>query len=523
LSAVGADEDTLLAFLGEGRAHGRPDETVERISTHAAHVFLIGELAYKFKRPVRYSFLDFRTLAARHRALQAELRLNRRTAPMIYQRLVPVTRGQRGNLAIEGDGEVVEWLLEMRRFDQAALLDRVGQRGELSDAIVDRLARVVADFHERAEAGPEFGGYAAMRTVIEGNTHDLESLAGGLFDASAIGSLNAATRRALERGRDLLEQRRASGRVRHCHGDLHLRNIVLLEGEPVLFDCLEFDEGLATIDTFYDLAFLLMDLEHRGLGGHAARLLAGYLDATWDDGGTALLPLFLSCRAAIRAKISGFEADSSAPAADRQSRRAEAIDYLERARAYLEPDPPSLLAIGGLSGTGKSTLAHLLAPRIGARPGAVVLKSDATRKRLFEVAPETRLGAEAYRKEVSSRVYRRLAERASALLADGHAAIVDAVFLDPAERAEIEAVAQDAGVPFRGLWLRAPPATLQRRVEGRTGDVSDATSDVVRLQLGADPGSIGWTPLDADADPNLVVAGAARALGLADPVTARFS
>ncbi|MGH6918753.1 MAG: AAA family ATPase, partial [Geminicoccaceae bacterium] len=358
--------------------------------------------------------LDFSTLERRKRALDAELRLNRRTAPMLYHRVIPVTRDAGGDLAIDGGGEPVEWLLEMRRFDQAALLDRIALRHALDPGTIDALAATLAAFHGEALRRPDLGGYTAMAQVIEGNAGDLASLVGPVLDDTAVRAVDAATRAALVRARELLEQRRAEGFVRHCHGDLHLGNIVLLDGVPVLFDCLEFDEALATIDTFYDLAFLLMDLLHRDLGDLAQRLLSGYLDATWDDAGTALLPLFLSCRAAIRAKVSGFAAQSEA--GDARQEIAAARTYLDLAQRFLAPEPPRLIAIGGVSGTGKSTLARALAPGLGARPGAVTLRSDVIRKKLFGVAPTDRLDREAYRQEVSIRVYNILLFRAADLL-----------------------------------------------------------------------------------------------------------
>jgi aminoglycoside phosphotransferase family enzyme/predicted kinase len=508
------DPTALLAFLGRGEAYGLPGREVEQVTTHAAIIFLVGERAYKMKRPVRYSFLDFSTRARRRRALEAELRLNRRTAPMLYRRLIRVTRSADRRYALEGDGEPVEWLLEMARFDQDLLLDRIAERGALDAATIDALAEAIAGFHDRAEERPERGGHAGMRQVIEGNVEDLTGLADAVLPGSAVTELNRRTRAELERNRVLLEQRRCTGRVRHCHGDLHLGNIVLWDGRPVLFDCLEFDEALASIDTFYDLAFTLMDLCRRELRPLAQRLLTGYLDATWDDAGIALLPLFLSCRAAIRAKVQGLAAEREDDAEARAREIQAARAYLDLAASFLTPGPPRLVAIGGVSGTGKSTLARELAPALGRAPGAVLLRSDVTRKKLCGVAPTERLGADAYAEQVSARVYDSLAARAAAILSAGHAAIVDAVFLDRQERAHIERVAIERGLRFDGIWLATDPEVLAQRVALRRGDASDATAAVVRRQIALDPGAIGWHRVDSGGAPEQVAAAAGAALGL---------
>jgi aminoglycoside phosphotransferase family enzyme/predicted kinase len=510
-AAPRVSQDALIAFLSEGRSFGMPGAAVERITTHAAMIFLAGERAYKMKRAVRYSFLDFTTFDRRKRALESELELNRRTAPMIYLRLVPVTRQDGGALALAGPGEPVEWLLEMVRFDQAARLDRVAQRGELTPAVVDELALEIAAFHERSAARAEYGGRAGMQEVIEGNAEDFAALMPEILPPDQHRRLTARCRDELARRERLLEKRRRVGRVRRCHGDLHLGNIVLLEGRPVLFDCLEFDESLASTDVLYDLAFLLMDLQHQGLPRFAWRLLNGYLDKTWDDAGLTLLPLFLACRAAVRAKVLGLAAGAAAASAP--SLVAEAREYLERALGYLKPPPARLVAIGGVSGTGKTTLARQLAPEIGAAPGAVVLRSDVVRKRMHGIAPGERLPPEAYRKEISCLVYDTLAERATVLVCAGHAAIVDAVFLDPEERAQIERVAAAAGVGFQGLWLAAPEDVLVRRISGRRGDASDATADVLRQQLAADPGPLTWPTVDVGGAAENVAAQARDLLG----------
>jgi aminoglycoside phosphotransferase family enzyme len=244
---------------------------------------------------VAFSFLDFRTLDARRRALEAELRLNRRTAPELYEAVIPVT-GQGGRLALDGPGEPVEWLLVMRRFPEACRLDHVAERGELDAPLIEALASGIAAFHAALDPLPEAGGASAMRVVAEGDAVDLRRSVPEVFEAEAVEALIRATEMELARVSDLLDERRRAGFVRHCHGDLHLANIVLLDGRPVLFDCIEFNDDFARIDLLYDLAFLLMDLLDRGFGAEATALLQAYIDRREDDAGLALMPLFLSIR-----------------------------------------------------------------------------------------------------------------------------------------------------------------------------------------------------------------------------------
>lgn len=469
----------VLAFL-EGGGLGGP---VERIDTHAATVLLAGERAFKLKRAVRYSFLDFGTLERRRAALEAELVLNRRTAPGLYRRLVPVTRRADGGLELDGRGEVVEWLLEMERFPSEARLDSVAARGALDRPLAERLGERVARFHGRLEPRSERGGAAALAAVIAGNAQDLRSLVPAILEAEPVERLVRRTEAALAAAVSLLEARRAAGLVRHGHGDLHLANIVLLDGEPVPFDCLEFDPELATTDLLYDLAFLVMDLLARGLGEAACACLQAWADARLEDEGLALLPLFLAVRATIRAKVEGFTACTAEAAASSAAHREAARRYLALAERLLEPRPARLVAVAGRSGTGKSSLARALAPELGAPPGASILRSDVVRKRLHGWQLAQRLPEEAYAPEVSERVFEALAARAERLLRAGRSVLCDAVYGLPRQRARLAQAARAAGVPFLGLWLEAPRAVMEARVAARVGDASDADANVVRRQL----------------------------------------
>lgn len=491
----------VAAFLADPASHG--GAAVERVETHAAVVFLAGERAYKLKRAVRYPYLDYSTVERRHAACVEELRLNRRTAPSLYLGLDSVVRRADGTLAFGGEdaagGAALDWLVVMRRFPQDALLDRVAERGGLDEALVRDLADAVTAFHQAAAPLPDGGGAMAMREVVEGNIAEMRANP-SLFPPERVERLAGASSAALERMAPLLEERRRGGFVRHCHGDLHLRNIVNLDGRPVLFDGIEFDERLAVIDVAYDLAFLLMDLERRGLRSFGNAVLNRGLDVTEDYGALALLPLFLSARAAIRAKVA---ASTAALRPDENAARTserEATAYLDHALAMLEPPPPRLVAIGGLSGSGKTRLARALAPSLGASPGAVVLRSDALRKRLGGVAETERLPAEAYTPAMTERVYAGLLERAGIVLTAGHAVVLDAVHARPDERAAVARLAAEAGVRFDGIWLDTPLDTRIARIAARRGDASDATAEVAERQDVYDLGPLEWLRTNAGRD-----------------------
>ncbi len=509
------DHEALVAALESGAPFG--GRAVERIDTHAARVFLVGDDAYKLKRPVSFSFLDFSTIGARREALENELRLNRRTAPDLYLRVLAVRRRDGGVVLDDGGGsgagggEVVDWLLHMRRFPQDRKLDNIAAAGPLPAELARELGAVVAAFHRAAEPRPDKGGHAAMAEVVAGNRVDLDAALAGVFDPDRVDAVDHAARTALARHGVRLDRRRDAGRVRHCHGDLHLGNIVRLESGVVPFDCIEFSEDIACIDTMYDLAFLLMDLIERDQRAAAWTVLDAYLAAIDDLDGMAPLSFFMAVRATIRAKVIGLGiADLEADA----DRVATARRYLAVARD-LEPAPePRLVGIGGFSGTGKTTLARAIAPALDPAPGAVLLRSDVERKRLWGVPPEQQLPQRAYAPEVSDEVFARLRRRADAALADGASVVVDAVHGRAEQRRALAEVAAARGVRFDGLWLEAPAARLIERVRARAHDASDADEAVVRSQLEGDPGTVEWCRLEASAAPATLAARARAALGL---------
>jgi aminoglycoside phosphotransferase family enzyme/predicted kinase len=509
------DQREVIAFLREPSAYGPGVGRVEVIETHVSLVFLAGERAYKLKRAVAYPYLDFSTVEARRAACEAELALNRRTAPELYLGLLAVGRGAGGRIgwAEAGADEALDWVVVMRRFAQDRLFDAMAAAGRLDAPLILALAAHIAAFHAQAERRPAHGGAAAVAAIADGNTRSLRETG---FSDVAVADLDTGTREHLARHAALLDARRSAGKVRRVHGDLHLRNICLYAGKPVLFDCLEFSEDLATIDVLYDLAFLLMDLTQRGLAALANLAFNRYLDLSGEDDGIAAMPLFLSLRAAIRAHVTAARdrRTSDARAVGRTETPNEAERYFAAAQRALLPRPARLVAIGGLSGTGKSTLAMRLAPLLGLPPGARMLRSDVIRKGLCGVAPETPLPAAAYAPEITRRVYETIRDKAAAALAAGYCAVLDAVSLRQEERAAFAAVAEKAGVPFTGLWLEAPAETMQARLGARRGDASDATAAVLAGQLGSDPGPVDWHRIAAGGDPDKTLAAARRALGL---------
>jgi aminoglycoside phosphotransferase family enzyme len=505
-----------IAYLSDPSSHGLGTEAVERLDTHGAMVFLAGDRAYKLKRAVKFPYMDFSTVERRRRFCEAEVALNRRTAPGLYLGAEPIMRRADGRLGIGGVGEPVDWVVIMRRFDQSALLDDRARRGTLDVPLVLELADEVYRFHCAAKPAPDFGGRAGLRAVADGNAESLR-VARDILPASEVEPLIDATVRALARVGDLADRRRAEGKIRRCHGDLHLRNICLIDGRPTLFDCIEFDDAIACIDVMYDLAFLLMDLWHRGLKRHANAVLNRYLDLSGGDGGVlAALPLFLSLRAAVRAHVGAaalVRQPAGTPEAVSRVMGEEARRYLAEARGFLEPPPPVLVAIGGLSGTGKSTLAYLLAPETGPAPGARVIRSDVIRKRLMGVAWHQRLPESAYADEVTERVYAALLAEAADALGAGHGVIADAVFARPWQRDAVAAEAAKSGNPFHGLWLEAPPEVLERRIGARRADASDATVAILRRQLDYEIGPMDWTRIDVSGDEPAALADARRVLG----------
>jgi len=509
------DQREVIAFLSERSTYNPPPMSIERIDTHASIVFLTGAFAYKIKRAVELDYLDFSTLEKRRLACERELAVNGATAPGLYLGLVGVVRKLDGGLGLGEAGDVVEWAVKMRRFDQGDLFSRRAHAGQLDLALMAPLAAHIAAFHDHANVDRHADAEKLLSDVIT-STVVVFTGASDVIEPADTKAYSNAVLGVFAEVAELLRERGRQGFVRRCHGDMHLNNIVLLDGQPTLFDAIEFSEKIATVDTLYDLAFLLMDLWHRGLTGHANAVFNRYLDEAGESGnyeGLRALPLFLSVRAAVRAMVT-IDTLPHLTGGERNAAVETAADYFATAQDMIAPNAPSLIAVGGLSGTGKSRLSAALAPNIGAAPGAVHLRSDIERKAMFGVERTAKLGAEGYTQEASERVYSRLIDKARAVLQAGHSVIIDAVSAAPDHRQMIEKLGTDTGVQSRGIWLSAPREELIKRVDGRSGDASDADAGVVEQQLSWRTGPISWDIVDAAGAPPEVLANAMHALGV---------
>ncbi|PIT06393.1 DNA-binding protein [Bradyrhizobium nitroreducens] len=468
---------------------------VTRIDTHGAAVFLDGKRALKIKRAVKFPFLDYSTLEKRKAACEEEIRINRPLAPQIYHRVVAITEEPDGSVQVDGPGRPIEYAVDMSRFDESRTLDHLAKTGPLDAKLASAAADAIVASHAAAIHADGKAWVSSIPALIDGNSHGLRT--GGSFNADEIDKLDKASHEAFLRLRSLIAERGRQGFVRRCHGDLHLANIVLLDGRPVLFDAIEFDAQMATVDVLYDIAFTLMDLLHHNQPSAANIVLNRYLAATSADNldALALLPLFMSIRAAIRAQVA--LARLRPPHSDDPGILDEAQRYFDLARTLIHPAAPRLIAVGGLSGTGKTVLAQALAPLVAPPPGAVVLRSDIVRKQMFGVEDTHRLPPSAYTSEHAGRVYDRLVQLARRVLAQGHSAIIDGVFAREDERDAISALARKSKVPLNGLFLVADLATRQMRIGSRRGDASDATQEVAALQEHYNIGHVGWATVDA--------------------------
>ncbi|WP_338441148.1 AAA family ATPase [Synechococcus elongatus IITB4] len=458
---------------------------VQLYQTHCSYVLLTGPYAYKLKKPVNFGFLDYSTLEKRQHFLQEELRLNQRTAAPLYQQVLAISKtGDRYQFS-EGE-PAEEYALQMKQFPKGCLFSEQFEAGHLDAGVMRQLAGVVADFHARTWVDDHvrsYGQVAQIRKAFDENYQQTLSYVGGPQTQTQFEETKAFSDRFFDTQSALFTARTAADKIRECHGDLHLGNLCRWDDQLFLFDCIEFNEPFRFVDTMYDIAFLVMDLDARGRKDLGTAFLNAYAEMSGDWEGLQVLPLYLSRQAYVRAKVTSFLLDDPAIDSDRRQQAFDqAAAYYRLAHAYAQPaQQGELLLLSGLSGSGKSTLGRTIVER----QRAIILRSDAVRKHLAGVPLFERGGPELYSAEMNDRTYNRLLQLGLCLARAGYRVILDAKYDRQAYRNAAIAAAQSQEIPIRILHCQASESTLRQRLQDRQGDIADATADLVSQQLAA--------------------------------------
>ena len=461
----------------------------ELIETHISYVLLTGQHAYKFKKPVNLGFLDFSTLEKRKFFCEEELRLNRRYAPALYLDVIAIT-GPPERPAVNGDGEVLEYAVKMLQFSGGMELEHIQEQGLLTPLHIDDLADNIAQHHQSADIADMAGSFGTVSKVQQAAMENISAIRPTLVDGNMKVDLDKLERWTLESSeqlRSFMEQRRQQGFIRECHGDLHLGNIVLYDGKPIPFDCIEFSESLRWIDVMNEIAFLVMDLEARSEHDLAYRCLNRYLEISGDYEGLGLLRFYCVYRALVRCKVASIRlSQHDLTTSGEMLEREHVQHYLDLAGQYIAPRKTPLLITHGLSGSGKTTWTQALFENIG----AIRVRSDIERKRLhgFEATASTASDIQSgiYSRDSTSATYDRLLKLAEVIVRAGYPVIVDATFLQQEMRSRFERLAKELDVAFRILDFRAEEAELRKRVKDRLkegADASEAGTEVLEYQL----------------------------------------
>jgi len=476
----------LVERLLEPAAYPHPTAGIRLIETHISWVFLTGPFVYKVKKPCNLGFLDFSTLERRRGFCHDEVRLSGRFAPSLYLAAVPIT-GAPGAPRVDGPGEPFEWAVKLVQFDEANRLDNLFAAGRLAAADCELLGAEIARVQALLAVAAAGDGWGTAARVLEAVSLNLEQLRGLRPDtASRVDAIRAWLEPRLMAATETIDRRIAAGRIRECHGDLHLANIVYHDGRMMAFDSIEFSPALRWIDVANDVAFLGMDLRSRGRPDLAAHVESSWMEAADDHAAAAVLPIYEVYRAVVRADVAAIRGGATLDADEATAARAETDRFLDLAARLTEPRRPVLYATSGLSGSGKTTLAATVV----SAADAVRVRSDVERKRLAGMAATERpadatAAAALYDATTTRRVYERLADLARTLLAAGRSVVVDAAALARWQREILAAAAGDTAAALVWLELDVPEAEAANRVAARVGDASDATVDVVRGQAAA--------------------------------------
>lgn len=458
---------------------------VQLIQTHVSYVLLTGAYAYKLKKPVNFGFLDYSTLEKRKHFCEEELRLNQRAAAELYLEVVPIskTETEAGIRYQFGDtGDVVDYAVKMRQFPQETLLTSLFDRDELTEDLLQELARVIADFHLKTYTDDRirsFGEVAQVREAFDQNFEQTEHYIGGPQTQQQFDETQAYCNRFFAEQGALFVDRMRHDWIRECHGDLHLRNICYWNNKLLLFDCIEFNEPFRFVDVMYDVAYIVMDLEARQRRDLATLFLNTYVEQTGDWEGLQVLPIYISRQTYVRAKVTSFLLDDpGVPEVEKQKAFETAATYYRMAWEYSQTRQGQLMLMCGLSGSGKSTVARQLAKQ----SGAIHIRSDAVRKHLGGIPLHQRGGADLYAPEMHQKTYDRLLDLGVKLANQGYTVILDAKYDRQAFREAVINAAQQHNLPLHIIHCDAPTEVLRDRLQQRTGDITDATVDLLPQQ-----------------------------------------
>jgi uncharacterized protein len=457
---------------------------IQLMQTHASTILLTGDFVYKLKKPVNFGFLDYSTVENRHHFCDEEIRLNQGGARELYLAVLPITK-QGIQYQLNGNGEIVDYAVKMIQFPQASLLSNILDSGTLTTSDIEAMGQVVAEFHtdaQQSEYISSFGRVEQIRQSIDDNYHQTEKYIGRAQTQLQYTETKAYTDQFLAEHSDLFLDRITGGFIRECHGDLHLRNICRWHDKILLFDCIEFNEPFRFVDVMYDIAFAVMDLEARGRKDLANRFLNTYTEQTGDWAGLQVLPMYLSRQAYVRAKVTSFLLDDpDISVQDKAAAAKTAGDYYRQAWEYTRTPQGRLIMLSGLSGAGKSTLGKSIAQEIG----GIQLRSDAVRKHLGGIPLLSKGDDSLYTPEMTALTYQQLLELGAKLATQGWTVILDAKYDRQVLRGTVIDLAQALKIPLQIIHCTAPDQVLRDRLQHRTGDIADATVDLLDSQQAA--------------------------------------
>ncbi|MFI4954730.1 MAG: AAA family ATPase [Gammaproteobacteria bacterium] len=481
--------NTMLESLKHPEAYSHPVGNIRLLETHISWIFLTGTYAYKIKKPVNFGFVDYSTLDKRHYFCEQEIKLNQALTQNIYLQVLPITKTSSG-YEINGKGEVVEYALQMTEFSQGQLLNHILRQHQLTTNIVEDIAVQLANFHLHAEhAAPEtpYGKPETVLQPVDENFVQARELLHKFNIANTtylapLDQLENQSSTEYQRIKPILQKRKQEGFIRSCHGDIHLGNITLIDGKPVIFDCIEFNEYFRWTDVMGDVGFLLMDFYDHQRADLGIHFLNTYLAYTGDYASLAVLPFYFAYRAMVRSKIQLFSINDQDDDTKRLAYYQKYLSYVHLAQHYLTQHTPAIIIMHGVSGSGKSTIANSLAEQLN----AIIIRSDVERKRLFNLQPHesshAKLNESIYQPEASTKTYQRLKELAELITHARYPVIVDATFLKHAERQLLIELARTHELPYVIVNCHANNELLTSRLSGRE-HVSDSFSEARDLSI----------------------------------------